>query len=121
MIVNLIRWILRIIASVLFVFFVIFMISHLFIPDPSTEGYVFTVRDIIMFVGMFSMIFGFGMIWLNELVSGLMVFFGYLVFSITNYVTTSRFYTGEVTLVFLVVGLLILLLWSLERNIKKEK
>ncbi len=124
LIIQTIKWITRIAGSLLVLLVLIIAIGSFASEGlPSTlDGtpVSLTSADIVMFVAMFIMTVGLVVGWFKELIAGILVVSGYLLFSITNLIRTGNFLTGEVTFTFLIVGILYMTVWILERKYKKE-
>jgi hypothetical protein len=124
LIIQAIKWITRIAGSLLVLLVLIIAIGSFAsegVPS-SLDGtpYTLTIADIIMFVAMFLMTSGLVIGWFKELIASILVVSGYLLFSITNLISTGNFLTGEVTFTFLIVGILYFVIWMLEKKYKKE-
>lgn len=116
LIVDLMRWIARILGTILALIIVWFFLGNVFTDGwPTGLG----ITETVMFGGLFLMVCGMVVFWFNEFWAGIITITGFLVFSITNMVGSGNFFTGTFTLIFLIIGLLFLIVWFLDRNIKK--
>jgi len=124
LIIRTIKWITRIAGSLLVLLVLIIAVGSFASEGvPSTlEGtpVSLTPADIVMFVAMFIMTAGLIVGWFKELIASILIVSGYLLFSITNLISTGNFLTGEVTFTFLIVGILYMIVWILEKKYKKE-
>ena len=124
LIIQTIKWITRIAGSLLVLLVLIIAVGSFASEGvPSTlDGtpVSLTSADIVMFVAMFIMTVGLIVGWFKELIASILVVSGYLLFSITNLIRTGNFLTREVTFTFLIVGILYMTVWILERKYKKE-
>ncbi len=116
LIVNLIKWILRVLAAIMFIFMCLF-----FVGAFEVEGWPvgLTVSEIVMFVGMGMMIMGLVVFWFHELLAGIVVLSGYLIFVITNMISSGKFFSGWIITIFLILGVLFLITWFMKKSLKK--
>ncbi len=111
------RWFTRIAGSLLFILIIVFFIGNIQMDGFPTG---LSATEIVMFIAFFIILFGLVIGWFKELIASILIIGGFLVFSITNLVSSGRFYSGLTMLLFLIVGLLYLLVWYLTRKYKKE-
>lgn len=88
---NFIRWVCRILGSLAGLLVIFIFVGHLFTPDEQTTGYVFTMRDYLMFTGLGLMVAGMLVGWFNELWAFIVTTAGFLLFNLTNLVSSGFF------------------------------
>ncbi|HOO97401.1 MAG TPA: hypothetical protein PKV16_07095 [Caldisericia bacterium] len=118
---NFIRWVCRILGSLAGLLVIFIFVGHLFTPDEQTTGYVFTMRDYLMFTGLGLMVAGMLVGWFNELWAFIVTTAGFLLFNLTNLVSSGFFPVNTLLLVFLIIGFGYLVVWLIERKTNEER
>jgi len=107
---SVMQWIARALGSAIFALVMFIFAAHL-VEDGLPTAYTLTPAESWMFVGMFVMVFGALLGWWRELLAGLMLIGGYVLFVGVQFVRNGTINVGAVIPIFPVIGLLYLICW----------
>jgi Na+/melibiose symporter-like transporter len=111
--INIIRWIARIVGSLLVLFVLLMFIGYAI--NPQDTGKI-TSTEIPLFMGMIAMLLGIIVAWFREGIGALLIFGGFLLFFVQEIIKNKNFDVW-ILVIFPVIGLLFLLCWWQSRKL----